>query len=417
MDEDLTSSFETEIESDQLAATTTTTTATTTTTSTTTEPQERPSLSLTIQICYDQGELIFFFLNLLSFFLSPYYFHLVFNPILYSCYFIYHQLCVSSVYQVPILLFEAHDHATGAPVTSLETLHEHLPIKMASNPTHAYVTQVEHPFTERPIFAIHPCRTADIVKDLIASCQENTSRRTTRSVDDKKKEEKISPIYLAVWMNVYLNSLGATNLRLSSLEYKRIIDVLSSSSSSSSSSSTTTTTTTTSTSSTTNLKGSTLSDYSVREATLYDLTTLHLFEQELIKYERPFASNLKEDPIHYYNIKDLIERKDAILLVVEVKTSGEGHAGRLIGSGYALIKESPPHKQPDQFAYLGFMYVAPDYRGQGLNGVVMQQLIDWSKERGIVEIQLDVFAENQSALRAYEKIGFQPDLLKMRLRR
>ena len=57
MDEDLTSSFETEIESDQLAATTTTTTSTTTTT---TEPQERPSLSLTIQICYDQGELIFF---------------------------------------------------------------------------------------------------------------------------------------------------------------------------------------------------------------------------------------------------------------------------------------------------------------------------------------------------------------------
>ena len=80
MDEDLTSSFETEIESDQLAATTTTTTATTTTTTTTTtEPQERPSLSLTIQICYDQGELIFFFLNLLSFFLSLYYFHLVFT--------------------------------------------------------------------------------------------------------------------------------------------------------------------------------------------------------------------------------------------------------------------------------------------------------------------------------------------------
>jgi RimJ/RimL family protein N-acetyltransferase len=246
-------------------------------------------------------------------------------------------------------------------------------------------------------------------------------------VDGEKKRtkisNKISPIYLAVWMNVYLNSLGATNVRLSSLEYKRIIDVLSSSSTITSSTSTTSTTTTTSTStsSTTNLKGKTLSDYSVREATLFDLTTLHLFEQELIKYERPFASNLKQDPIHYYNIKDLIERKDAVLLVVEVNTSGEGgragRAGRLIGSGYALIKESPPHKQPNQFAYLGFMYVAPDYRGQGLNGVVMQQLIDWSKERGIVEIQLDVFAANQSALRAYEKIGFQPDLLKMRLRR
>lgn len=31
------------------------------------------------------------------------------------------------------------------------------------------------------------------------------------------------------------------------------------------------------------------------------------------------------------------------------------------------------------------------------------------------EIQLEVYAENESALKAYTKIGFRPDILQMRL--
>ena len=35
--------------------------------------------------------------------------------------------------------------------------------------------------------------------------------------------------------------------------------------------------------------------------------------------------------------------------------------------------------------------------------------------KNIKEIQLDVYSKNKSALKAYEKLGFNPDLLKMRL--
>ena len=82
---------------------------------------------------------------------------------------------------------------------------------------------------------------------------------------------------------------------------------------------------------------------------------------------------------------------------------------------YALIKKSPPYKDPEHYAYLGFMYVAPDHRGKGLNGALCTKLIDWAKDRNITEVQLDVYAQNKSALDAYTKIGFKPDLLKMRL--
>ena len=56
-----------------------------------------------------------------------------------------------------------------------------------------------------------------------------------------------------------------------------------------------------------------------------------------------------------------------------------------------------------------------DHRGKGLNGALCTKLIDWAKNRNISDIQLDVYAQNKSALDAYAKIGFKPDLLKMRL--
>ena len=149
-------------------------------------------------------------------------------------------------------------------------------------------------------------------------------------------------------------------------------------------------------------------NFEIRTAVLEDLETLKEFEQEIISYERPFAPNLKKNPIIYYDIKDLIVRADAEVLVVVVDKL-------LVGSGYALIKKSPPYKDPKHYAYLGFMYVVPDHRGKGLNGALCTKLIDWTKDRNITEVQLDVYAQNKSALDAYTKIGFKPDLLKMRL--
>lgn len=151
-----------------------------------------------------------------------------------------------------------------------------------------------------------------------------------------------------------------------------------------------------------------MQDITLRPATLDDLETLEKFEQGVIEYERPFASNLKPDPIEYYAIEDLIENRYACFVVAEVN-------GRLVGSGYALIEKSKPTKIERYHAYLGFMYVVPAYRGKGINGKIIEYLMNWAKENDISEIVLDVYAENESALKAYEKIGFQPDLLNMRL--
>ena len=151
-----------------------------------------------------------------------------------------------------------------------------------------------------------------------------------------------------------------------------------------------------------------LSHFEIREAVLEDLPILQEFEQGIIQFERPFASNLKDDPISYYDLKDLIVRKDAQVLVALIENE-------IIASGFALIRNSRPYFKPEQYAYLGFMYVSPEHRGRGINGKIIEKLIDWALSRNLNEIQLDVYAENESAIMAYKKVGFKPDLLKMRL--
>ena len=149
-------------------------------------------------------------------------------------------------------------------------------------------------------------------------------------------------------------------------------------------------------------------DIKTRAATTADLAVLKAFEQGIIQFERPFAPNLKEDPIEYYDLKSLIERTDAYVVVATV-------GDEIVGSGYGLIKDSKPYEKTEQHVYLGFMYVSPQFRGQGINGKIIDQLLKWTKERNLTELKLEVYAENEMAINAYEKRNFKPDLLKMRL--
>lgn len=61
------------------------------------------------------------------------------------------------------------------------------------------------------------------------------------------------------------------------------------------------------------------------------------------------------------------------------------------------------------------MYVEPEYRGLGINKLVMENLIEWSKEQGVLDFYLDVYDGNDAAIRAYEKVGFSKSLVEMKI--
>ncbi|MEW6998057.1 GNAT family N-acetyltransferase [Colwelliaceae bacterium BS250] len=146
----------------------------------------------------------------------------------------------------------------------------------------------------------------------------------------------------------------------------------------------------------------------IRKAQLNDLDKLLEFEQGVIASERPFDKSLKDSEISYYNLEKLITSANSQLVVAE-------YQGELIASGYALLKKSEPFEKHDYFSYLGFMFVAPKYRRKGINKQIIDSLIDWSKSKGIVEVRLDVFEHNQSAVIAYNKLGFSKTLVQMRM--
>ena len=150
------------------------------------------------------------------------------------------------------------------------------------------------------------------------------------------------------------------------------------------------------------------SDLHIRSAREADLQTLLQFEQGIIRAERPYDHMLKPDPISYYDVGELIRSADAEVAVAECD-------GQLVGSGYVKRKASRHYLSPAWHAFIGFLYVDPDHRGKGVNRRVLDHLFAWAKANDLPEVHLTVYPENASAVRAYEKAGFDAYLLEMRV--
>ncbi|OCB70724.1 N-acetyltransferase [Flavobacterium piscis] len=145
----------------------------------------------------------------------------------------------------------------------------------------------------------------------------------------------------------------------------------------------------------------------IRPAANTDLPKLAEFLQTLVDAERPFDPTLKEGEIFYYDIQELIVDKATEIMVVESNNE-------IIGSGYAQIRSAKPYEKHEVFGYLGFMFVIPEFRGQGISGLLLTALKKWILDQGITEVRLQVYDENEAAVRAYEKAGFKKIVTTMR---
>lgn len=146
----------------------------------------------------------------------------------------------------------------------------------------------------------------------------------------------------------------------------------------------------------------------IRPADLTDHPTLLEFEQGIITAERPYDPMLKQGKISYYDLRELIHSPEAIVLL-----AAEGK--NIIGSGYAQIRTAKPYLKHEKFAYLGFMYVRPEARGRGVIQLIINGLKEWTLQQGISEMRLEVYHNNEAAVRAYQKAGMVKDLLTMRI--
>jgi len=150
-----------------------------------------------------------------------------------------------------------------------------------------------------------------------------------------------------------------------------------------------------------------MNEIKIRKATLKDLDQLLIFEQDLIKTERPFDPTVKPDPVNYYDLEAMLTAPHIEVVVAEANN-------KIIASGYARIDKSKLFLKHQHHAYLGFMYVLPEYRGKGINKLIMDALKKWAALQNIIEFRLEVYYDNTPAIKAYEKIGFSKYSLEMR---
>jgi len=151
-----------------------------------------------------------------------------------------------------------------------------------------------------------------------------------------------------------------------------------------------------------------MSEIITRTALPADLEILLTFEQGIITAERPFDPTLKDGEIHYYDLSQMITAPDVEVIVAELD-------GEIVGSGYARIMVPKSYLKHSRYCYLGFMYTKPGHRGKGVNNKVLEALKAWALSQDIRELRLEVYHQNQPALKAYEKAGFNGHLLEMRL--
>jgi len=146
----------------------------------------------------------------------------------------------------------------------------------------------------------------------------------------------------------------------------------------------------------------------IRTAVLADLEILLAYEQELINVERPFDPTIRSGTLNYYDLKQLILNEEAIVVVGETK-------GRIVSAGYGMPKAARHYLDHAYYAYLGFMYTHPSYRGRGINRRIIQELKKWAYSKKLLEIRLTVYSDNLPAIAAYEKAGFKKHIIEMRI--
>lgn len=67
----------------------------------------------------------------------------------------------------------------------------------------------------------------------------------------------------------------------------------------------------------------------------------------------------------------------------------------------------------DRHAHIFLLYVAPNYRRQGLGAALVAQAEEWAIHRGDRQIGLHVFQSNQPAINLYSKMGYEPQSIWM----
>jgi ribosomal protein S18 acetylase RimI-like enzyme len=83
--------------------------------------------------------------------------------------------------------------------------------------------------------------------------------------------------------------------------------------------------------------------------------------------------------------------------------------GRIVGFVSGSIEEPPPGREPARHATIGYIYVDPAHRREGLGRQLFQAMAGWaSGQDGVDHFEMTVLAANEEAGAFWRSLGFSP---------
>lgn len=132
---------------------------------------------------------------------------------------------------------------------------------------------------------------------------------------------------------------------------------------------------------------------------IIDGTQTHLDRAATIWARATAARDGDDRPATLEEARPVISRvlgQSALLLVAET-VSGEAAA-------FAAIAPIPGEPDTAELHYLG---VDPDHWGTGAGSELLASLPEWLRRSGFHDIRLSVYADNERAVRLYERMGWR----------
>jgi ribosomal protein S18 acetylase RimI-like enzyme len=117
----------------------------------------------------------------------------------------------------------------------------------------------------------------------------------------------------------------------------------------------------------------------------------------------PTRSGLPKEMERHYLAA--LEDPDALLLLAE-------DDGRIIGMAVGHVHR-PSSFSEDLAVELSSVYVHPTHRHRGTARALTEEVARFARDRGVDLVTLKTFSQNEEAIRAWRRMGFEPRTLQM----
>jgi ribosomal protein S18 acetylase RimI-like enzyme len=145
----------------------------------------------------------------------------------------------------------------------------------------------------------------------------------------------------------------------------------------------------------------------IRKAQKEDIEWIHNLDKENVKYHSRFDKNYFSISAKWWKIKkesQLIALKSRTNLILVVE-----HENEVVGYIWGYIQKIRNYK----IGKIQELILTSKQRGKGVGKKLIISMLAFFKEKNCIISEIEVFVDNLSAIRAYEKTGFRKREYKM----